>query len=98
MSTTDLATADGARAWLDHLKAVIAEGFATQGSVPPLALFVVTRDDSTGRLLPQPREVMSMLANDLFAPDGDGKDKVALWMMRFARVHHAIAYAFVSEA
>jgi hypothetical protein len=92
-----LASEQGAREWLEHLKRMATQRFRDQGRLEPLVVMIVTRDDKTGERLPAPTEMLIFVGGDIMNPAGDSKDRFALWLRRMARRTDAIAFAHVAE-
>lgn len=93
----DLTTEAGARAWFEEIKRTATERFRRHGHLSPTAIFLATRDDSTGLALPTPRQVIVVVDGALLDPGGDGKDKLARAMRRWALLYEAVGFACAME-
>jgi hypothetical protein len=96
----DLLSANGARDFLEHMKASIRKRFREHGGLPPMAALIVTRDDRTGQSIPEGGVQVHFI--DGAVANGDGpygsKDQLSVYLRRAARLTDAAGFLFTSEA
>ncbi len=97
---TDLLSEAGARLWLESVKRQTRERFVEDGSLPPAAVFITTRDERNGKKLPEGGliyvGILGSIVND-HGPYGQ-KDQLSSYLRRMARKVDAVGFAFWSEA
>lgn len=98
MSKDDFTTPEGARAWALSMRDMARAQFERDEELAPQAVFIMTRDEKTGRKHPKPTLLMSMIASDVINGGGQAKNNLGLWLRRIARRTAAIGYCFMSEA
>jgi hypothetical protein len=96
--SVDLTTAEGAQEWIRELKTLATTRFREDGGIKfPVVAMLATRDEKTGLALAAPVQVMIFVDPAMMDPTGDGKDRLALYLRRVARLHDAIGYVVIME-
>lgn len=93
----DLASAEGARAWLLHCKKYATECFRCDGELRPAAVFIALRDPNTGKRADPPSELLCGL-DPTIMNEWQSKDMLASWLRTTARRADAIGFALFTEA